>query len=624
MSATSVRTQLKPSGVPFSQNTAPVVEFRCLYTHDVRRKSKRWQDGFVKFHTFNKRIMVYDVPRNFIGDTHWTDPAELQEGDEVTLESAVLVQVSEAVDRTETDLSPLFQKKTRNSAKEQQDTNNGTRKSANLQDSRANVRSQAKHKSLYALLGESQGPYGKATIPTKSPYEIRSSDAENEWEEGPDPKRRKQNDAPREWSIVQTTKTPKRREEPLRMQAAKARKSGPSPMRNTGRGTITSPGQSTFNVKTVIDISSDTDIPSSDGPLPGPTMPPPQNRNRVEEVQFSRSAVTRRVPTSAPRTGNNRETAEETVPLRASSPPVSTTNKVNKVANPERPREAVRQIEDGIEEEERVGKPLRFSKKASRNMLICQELPKRGKTSKEINRPLIDCNTEETAIDSPLRKSKKSRKEEQPERPTSPKESEADRLRERLSKIKEKKAKRRRKSLDEEDNDTLCENNLPPLNISAPTSDLFGTSSLTLSQLDQAFLFPQTIPNELSKPQSVNQEPPHPQHRSFNRVQSENDKPPNPQSRPFRRVQSEPNNPPNAASKTTTANLNHARAKADLESNVLRQPYHPPRRGERRVAAEENSVHRDADTGPWSKEAFDLFDWRPPNFKTDMEIGVGV
>src|SRR6266702_6934698 len=83
--------------IPPSQNTALVLEFRCLYSHDLRRKSKRWQDGFLRYHTFNKRVMVYDVPRNFIGDTHWKETMELQEGDELTLEKGVLVEVAEAV-----------------------------------------------------------------------------------------------------------------------------------------------------------------------------------------------------------------------------------------------------------------------------------------------------------------------------------------------------------------------------------------------------------------------------------------------------------------------------------------------------------------------------------------------
>ena len=82
--------------IPSTQNTAPVLEFRCLYTHDLRRKLKRWQDGFLRFHTFNRRIMVYDVPRNFVGDTHWREKTELADGDELELETGgVLVQVGE-------------------------------------------------------------------------------------------------------------------------------------------------------------------------------------------------------------------------------------------------------------------------------------------------------------------------------------------------------------------------------------------------------------------------------------------------------------------------------------------------------------------------------------------------
>ncbi|KAL0263112.1 hypothetical protein SLS55_002088 [Diplodia seriata] len=94
-------------------NTAPVHEFRCLYTHDLRRKQKRWQDGFLKFHTFNKRVMVYDQPRNYIGDTHWKGGDTLNDGDELTLENGVIVQVAEPVATTQTDLTELLQKKPR-------------------------------------------------------------------------------------------------------------------------------------------------------------------------------------------------------------------------------------------------------------------------------------------------------------------------------------------------------------------------------------------------------------------------------------------------------------------------------------------------------------------------------
>ncbi|GME36530.1 uncharacterized protein LTHEOB_1130 [Neofusicoccum parvum] len=100
-----------PAQSSAAANTAPVHEFRCLYTHDLRRKQKRWKDGFLKFHTFNKRVMVYDQPRNYIGDTHWKDGDTLYDGDELTLENGVIVQVAEPVATTQTDLTPILQKK---------------------------------------------------------------------------------------------------------------------------------------------------------------------------------------------------------------------------------------------------------------------------------------------------------------------------------------------------------------------------------------------------------------------------------------------------------------------------------------------------------------------------------
>ena len=96
MSAAVFRSGTAPLGVQQTQNTAPVIDFACLYTHDLRRKQKRWQDGFLRYHTFNKRIMVYDDSRNFVGDAHWKAREELQDGDEVALEKGgVIVQVAE-------------------------------------------------------------------------------------------------------------------------------------------------------------------------------------------------------------------------------------------------------------------------------------------------------------------------------------------------------------------------------------------------------------------------------------------------------------------------------------------------------------------------------------------------
>lgn len=254
--------------IPPCQNTAPVLEFNCLYTHDIRRKQKRWQDGFLRFHTFNKRVMVYDVPRNFIGDMHWKESEDLQEGDEVTLEKdAVLVQVAESVGRTETDLTELKQ-----SAKKSKRAEGGQRSSSpprNMATPSRNMgpptarpgtasvtggNTQLKHRSLNALLGTPKGRIGKATLPTKSPFETRQAEENENWESGRPPKRSKGES----WNVTRTTvPLPNaRRETPLWKRTADARakaaKQVPLP-----------PGQQKLGTKEVIDLSDDgEDSPS--------------------------------------------------------------------------------------------------------------------------------------------------------------------------------------------------------------------------------------------------------------------------------------------------------------------------------------------------------------------------
>ncbi|KAL8936242.1 MAG: hypothetical protein Q9216_005041, partial [Gyalolechia sp. 2 TL-2023] len=191
--------------IPASQNTAPVLSFNCLYTHDLRRKAKRWQDGVLRFHTFNKRIMVYDLPRNFIGDTHWREPHDIQDGDELELEKGVLIQVAEETGRTETDLTDLLEK---NKAKPvPAGDERGLRNGANDQVARqgqlleipkrtteqnsASSYAHLRPKSLNALLGRSGGIIGRAAVPIKSPAELRREKENNHVEEGRSPKRRR-------------------------------------------------------------------------------------------------------------------------------------------------------------------------------------------------------------------------------------------------------------------------------------------------------------------------------------------------------------------------------------------------------------------------------------------------
>jgi hypothetical protein len=291
--------------IPPSQNTAPVLEFNCLYTHDIRRKQKRWQDGFLRFHTFNKRVMVYDVPRNFIGDMHWKEGEDLQEGDEVTLEKdAVLVQVSESVGRTETDLTELKQ-----SAKKSKRAEGGQRSSSPPRNvatpsrpmgppaarpgtaSVAGGNTQLKHRSLNALLGTPKGRIGKAVVPTKSPFETRQAEENENWESGRPPKRSKAES----WNVTRTTvPLPEaRRDTPLWKRTsearAKAAKRVPIP-----------PGQQKLGMKEVIDLSDDgEDSPSrflqgfsSDavGPASSPVREVPRPSSPAARKQQIRSS----------------------------------------------------------------------------------------------------------------------------------------------------------------------------------------------------------------------------------------------------------------------------------------------------------------------------------------------
>lgn len=154
--------------VPQSQNTAPVIKFRCLYTYDLRRKAKRWQDGFLRFHTFNKRVMVYDNPGNFIGDLHWRQDGGIQDGDEFELDKGVMVEVCESMEKTETDLSKLFEKKTPKESQPTQASNQSLRLSTPLSSTPSQSRPQA---SLSHLLGIKRTSIGQIA----SPYQARNS-----------------------------------------------------------------------------------------------------------------------------------------------------------------------------------------------------------------------------------------------------------------------------------------------------------------------------------------------------------------------------------------------------------------------------------------------------------------
>ncbi|KAH7264688.1 uncharacterized protein BKA55DRAFT_219059 [Fusarium redolens] len=164
------------SSVP---TTALVVDFICLFTHDLKRKQKRWQDGVLKYHTFNKRVMVYDDRNHFIGDAHWQGGGDLEPGDEFELDrGAAIVQVSDCTGQREQDLTELLDKRAKEVEKRR--TNAGTTRTpgstaAVTQTPRNDQNAphfQLRHRPLNDIVGGTLR-IGRAVISPHSPYEQR-------------------------------------------------------------------------------------------------------------------------------------------------------------------------------------------------------------------------------------------------------------------------------------------------------------------------------------------------------------------------------------------------------------------------------------------------------------------
>lgn len=199
-----------------TSSSAVVREYLCLFTHDLRRKQKRWEDGRLKYHTFNKRVMVYDERGNFVGDMHWQSGWDFDVGEEVQLErGGVIVQVSDCVGQEIQDLSELLDKRVhkreeRLLEKEQRRmassgvgipnhalTSSGSE--ARLQQQTPRL-PRIRHRPLTALLPTPTGHHARALAPLESPYEQKKQAAEAtsvspSGSDGP-AKRRRLQDAP--------------------------------------------------------------------------------------------------------------------------------------------------------------------------------------------------------------------------------------------------------------------------------------------------------------------------------------------------------------------------------------------------------------------------------------------
>lgn len=188
-----------------SQVSAPVLEFRCLYTTDIHKKKKKWHDGNLKYHTFNKRVMVYDESRNLVGAMHYRESDELDSGTQLELDRPVLVDVAERLGTTNTDLTAVLGRPRQDGTNTRTQSTQPTR--AMLPRINAS-NSQIKPKSIKDLLAASQGRMGRARLPMQSPFEERQVLAEIQQNVEPTAKRRKIDREPESRSITQKEVAP--------------------------------------------------------------------------------------------------------------------------------------------------------------------------------------------------------------------------------------------------------------------------------------------------------------------------------------------------------------------------------------------------------------------------------
>ncbi|KAL1796550.1 hypothetical protein ACET3X_005090 [Alternaria dauci] len=372
------------AAISASQNSAPVAEFRCLFTQDIKRKQKRWQDGYLKLHTFNSRVMVYDQARNFLGDTYHKDSTQVQEGDEFTLNNGALVEVAEPMGITHTDLTQILEKKTREQPPPcpiaPSQPKPFQRPSSVAPTSAQRGASQLRHKSLNTLLGTPKGPIGKAQ-PIKSPYEARK-EKENEQIEESAPKRQK----------TAQPLSNRRASSPVQEQSPIAKRDSAIPARQPDAKNARKPAKFVPPTATVITIESESDLHStylSDVTLP--STPPKLRRARaqsgVAHTPAPQPSIPLQLPVQTPKIPKGKvpvpsvkalETPKQRPP--PSSPPVSASNRLTNVdfalQPTKEPSKDPTPPPQPSPPPNRKAKSLRLSAGVKRGKLLCQSLPR--------------------------------------------------------------------------------------------------------------------------------------------------------------------------------------------------------------------------------------------------------
>ena len=267
--STMTATRGTPVAPSQTQNTAPVHEYRCLFTREAHKKAKKWHDGSLRFHTFNRRVVVYDDGNHKVGDLHYRQEEDFGEGVELTLDSRVLVQVEQQIGQTETDISQVVHAR--------QDEGQDRVKRIRL----AAAATQQSQQSLKALLGSSQR-HGRARMPYQSPYEQRHPATE---QSEPLAKRRRlsveKENVPPAISVQMPSAAP-----PRTLSGSVAHVVAP-------RRTMAPPPTLPV-VHEVMDLSSDEEIINSVSRKPAKPLPKPAVEKVVHSVQPKKAVRSKR------------------------------------------------------------------------------------------------------------------------------------------------------------------------------------------------------------------------------------------------------------------------------------------------------------------------------------------
>jgi hypothetical protein len=312
--------------------SASVLHFTCLYTRDIVRKHKRWQDGTLNFHTFNSRIMVYDSTSHQVGDAHWrmTGGANGEEfpgeGGEVRLQNGVLVEIGERtrVGETVTDLRPLLERKEKakqpswtagtepgGEASEMRSSgglstgvrSTGLMRRVGIGNTQSQVQSQRpKHRSLSSILkGGSQVE--------KAPVTGRAFAFENPYE-----KRRKQlmsDEIEEDERPIKRRKAPS--QETFKSRSKMGQKTLESPKSNQGIRPLSEiVANGSMNTSDVVDL---TDLPSQEDHWREPAPSRPLSKSTTSQSSHQVPDVSRSKPLD--------ENQVSTSPKAISSPPKS-------------------------------------------------------------------------------------------------------------------------------------------------------------------------------------------------------------------------------------------------------------------------------------------------------------